>query len=58
MHIHIQIKAANIYIGFIYMYSRLVLVIYGPYIGIYADIEAYTQIRAAIYIYIYIYIHT
>ena len=52
MHIHIQIKAENIYMASIYMYSRLGLGLYGPYIGIYADIEACTQSGADIYIYI------
>ena len=35
MHIHIQMKAANIYIASIYMYARLGLDVYGPYTCIY-----------------------
>ena len=54
-HIHNQIKAENIYMGSIYMYSRLVLGVYGPYICIYSDTEACAQNGANIYIYIYIY---
>ena len=53
MHIHIQMKVENIYMASMYMYSRLLLGLYGPYIGIYADIEACTQSGADIYIYIY-----
>ena len=45
MHIHIQIKAENIYMVSIYMYSRLGVGLYGPYIGIYADIECNGQYR-------------
>ena len=58
MHISIQIKAENTNIEFIYMYKRLGLGLYDPYICIYADIEACTQSRADIYIYIYLYIYT
>ena len=53
MHVHIQIKAENIYIAYIYMYARLVLGLYGPYICIYGDIEACMQSGATIYIYIH-----
>ena len=53
MHINIQIKAENIYMASIYMYTRLVLGSYGLYICIYADIEACTQSGANIYTYIY-----
>ena len=53
VHIHIQMKAANIYMGSIYMYARLGLGLYGPYICIYGDIEACTQSGANIYIYIH-----
>ena len=55
MYIHIQIKAANIYMGSIYMYARLGLNVYGPYTCIYPKIEACTQSGANIYIYIYVY---
>ena len=54
MHINIQIKAKKIYMAPIYMYTRLRLGLYGPYICIYTDIEACTQSRAYVYIYIYI----
>ena len=54
MHIHIQMKAENIYMAYICMYSRTGLGLYGPYICIYGDIEACAQIGANIYIYIYI----
>ena len=57
MHIHIQIKAENIYMASIYMYSRFVLGLYGLYICIYGDLEACSQSGANIYIYIYIYIY-
>ena len=53
VHIHIQMKAANIYMGSIYMNTRLGLGVYSPYICIYSDIETCTQIGANIYIYIY-----
>ena len=53
MHIHMQMNAANIYMAYIYMYSRLGLGVYGPYTCIYGDIEACAQSGA-----IYIYIHT
>ena len=53
VHIHIQIKAENIYMGSIYMYARLGLGVYGPCTCIYTDIEACAQIGADIYIYIY-----
>ena len=52
VHIHIQMKAENIYMGSIYMYARLVLGVFGPYTCIYTDIEACVQ-REPIYIYIY-----
>ena len=55
MHIHIQMKAANIYMGSIYMYARLGLGVYSPYTCIYGEIEACAQSGANIYIYIYIY---
>ena len=51
MHIHMQIKAANICMAYIYMYARLGLGVYGPYTCIYTDIEACAQSRANIYIY-------
>ena len=57
VHIHKQIKAANIYMGSIYMYTRLGLGVYGPYTCIYTDIEACMQSGANVYIYIYIYIY-
>ena len=57
MHIHMQMKAENIYMGSIYMYARLLLGVYGPYTYIYGNIEACTQSGANIYIYIYIYIY-
>ena len=43
MHIHIQMKAENIYMASIYMYARLGLGFYGPYMCIYGDIEACVQ---------------
>ena len=43
----------HIYSIHIYMYARLGLGLYGPYICIYTDIEACAQSRANIYIYIY-----
>ena len=51
MHIHIQIKAENIYIASIYMYARLGLGVYGPYTCIYGEIEACAQSGANIYTY-------
>ena len=54
VHIHIQRKADNIYMGSIYMYARLGLGVYGPYTCIYPEIEACMQSGANIYIYIYI----
>ena len=51
-------KAENVYMTSIYMYSRFRLGVYGPYTRIYADIKACTQSGANIYIYIYIYIYT
>ena len=51
VYIHNQIKAANIYMGSIYMYARLGLGVYGPYTCIYTDIEACAQSGANIYIY-------
>ena len=54
VHIHIQIKAANIYMGSIYMYARLVLGVYSLYTCIYTDIEACVHSWANVYIYIYI----
>ena len=51
MHINIQMKAANIYMAPMYIYARLGLGLYGPYICIYADIEACAQSGANIYIY-------
>ena len=53
VHIHMQMKEANIYMAYIYMYARLGLGIYGPYTCIYGEIEACTQSRAKIYIYIH-----
>ena len=58
MYIHMQMKAANIYMAYIYMYARLGLGVYGPYTCIYTDIEACAQSGANIYIYIYTYIYT
>ena len=58
VHIHNQIKAANIYMGSIYMYERLGLGVYGLYTCIYTDIEACAQSGANIYIYIYVYLYT
>ena len=46
------------YMESIYMYVRLVLGVYGPYICIYTDIEACAQSRANIYIYTYTHTHT
>ena len=46
-------KAENIYMAYIYMYKRLGLGLYGPYICIYGDMEACAQSGANIYIYIY-----
>ena len=51
MHIHMQMNAANIYMAYIYMYTRLGLGVYGPYTCIYGDIEACAQSGANIYIY-------
>ena len=51
VHIHMQMKAANIYMAYIYMYARLVLGVYSPYTCIYGDIEACAQSGANIYIY-------
>ena len=53
VHIHMQMKAENIYMVYIYMYSRLVLGVYGPYTCIYTNIEACVQSGANIYIYIH-----
>ena len=53
MHTHMQMKAANIYMAYIYMYASLVLGVYGPYTCIYGDIKACAQSGANIYIYIY-----
>ena len=39
MHDNIQMKAENIYMVSIYMYARLGLGIYGPYIYIDMDID-------------------
>ena len=50
MHIHMQIKAANIYMVYIYMYARLGLGVYGPHICIYSNIEACMQSGANIHI--------
>ena len=47
-----QMKAANIYRAPIYMYARLGLGLYGLYICIYTDLEAFTQSGADVYIYI------
>ena len=58
MNTHIQVKAENLYMASIYMYTRLGLGLYGPYIGIYADIEACAQSRANIYIYIHLNLST
>ena len=52
VHIHIQMKAENIYMGSIYMYSRLVFGVYSPYTCIYTDIEACMH-KAEAYVYIY-----
>ena len=46
-----------IYIYIYNIYARLWLGLDGPYIGIYANIEACAQSRADVYIYIYIYIY-
>ena len=51
MHIHMQMKAANIYMAYIYMYARLGLGVYGSYTRIYPEIEACAQSGANIYIY-------
>ena len=51
MHIHMQMKAANIYMAYIYMNAGLGLGVYGPYTCIYGDIEACAQSGANIYIY-------
>ena len=51
VHIHNQMKAANIYMGSIYMYARLGLGVYGPYTCIDTEIEACAQSGANIYIY-------
>ena len=51
MYIHIQMKAASIYMAYTYMYAKLGLGLYGPNICIYSDIEACAQSRANIYIY-------
>ena len=51
VHIHNQMKAANIYMGSIYMYAMLGLGVYGPYTCIYTEIEACAQSGANIYIY-------
>ena len=51
VHIHMQMKEANIYVAYIYMYARLGLGVYGPYTCIYTDIEACAQSGANIYIY-------
>ena len=53
VHIHMQMKEENIYMAYIYMYSRLVLGVYSPYTCIYGDIEACVQSGANIYIYIH-----
>ena len=57
MHVISQVKPLNLYRASIYMYERLILGLYIPYICICNDLEAYTQCRADIYIYIYIYIY-
>ena len=54
VHIHNQMKAENVNMESIYMYTRLGMGVYGPYICIYTDIEAHVQSGANIYIYIYI----
>ena len=50
MHINIQMKTEKIYMVSIYMYAMLGLGLYGPYICIYANIEAFTQSGDHIYI--------
>ena len=63
MHINIQMKAGNIYMAPIYMYARLLLGIYGPYIYtyIYIYVYIYRLIKRLVHkaepIYIYIYTH-
>ena len=53
MHNNGQMKAENIYMAPIYMYSRLGLGVYGPYIYIY--IERFRGFHPKHNIYIYIY---
>ena len=55
MHKYTQINMENIYIGPIYMISRLHICIYALHICIYGNI--YPCAQSALYIYIYIYIY-
>ena len=52
-----QIKAVDIYMVPLYIYSRLLFIIYGLCICIHSDLEACTQSAAKAYVYIYVYIH-